>query len=71
MLITANPPNRLVLAIHVPDHTTRYWDVGWNLRFARPVGDYLIGATLFDGIVVQPRMVDSPPSTAAHGGGQD
>jgi hypothetical protein len=23
------------------------------------VGDYLVGATLFDGIVVQPRMVDS------------
>lgn len=34
-------------------------DTGWNLRFARPVGNYLIGATLFDGIVVQPRMVDS------------
>jgi len=34
-------------------------DTGWNLRFARPIGDYLVGATLFDGIVVQPRMVDS------------
>jgi hypothetical protein len=29
------------------------------VRFLRPVGDYLLGATLFDGIVVQPRMVDS------------
>jgi hypothetical protein len=35
------------------------WDTGWNLRFARPVGDHLVAATLFDGIVVQPRMVDS------------
>jgi hypothetical protein len=35
------------------------WDTGWSLRFVRPVGDYLVGATLFDGIVVQPRMVDS------------
>jgi hypothetical protein len=24
---------------------------------ARPVGDHLVGATLFDGVVVQPRMV--------------
>ncbi len=71
MLITGNPPSRLVLAIHVPDHATKYWDAGWSLRFARPVGDYLIGATLFDGVVVQPRMVDSPSTTAAHGGGRD
>jgi hypothetical protein len=35
------------------------WDTKWNLRFARPVGDHLVAATLFDGIVVQPRMVDS------------
>jgi hypothetical protein len=25
----------------------------------RPVGDYLVGITPFDGVVVQPRMVDS------------
>jgi len=35
------------------------WDTGWKLRFVRPVGDYLEAATMFDGIVVQPRMVDS------------
>lgn len=71
MLITANPPSRLVLAIHLPDHATKFWDAGWNLRFARPVGDYLIGATMFDGVVVQPRMVDSPSATDAHGGDRD
>ena len=31
-----------------------------RLRFVRPVGDHLLAGTLFDGIVVQPRMVDSP-----------
>ena len=72
MLITGNPPSRLVLAIHVPDHATKYWDAGWNLRFARPVGDYLIGATMFDGVVVQPRMVDSSAAApAAREGGRD
>jgi hypothetical protein len=40
-----------------------WWDTGWNLRFMRPVGDHLVGATLFDGIVVQPRMVDSDELT--------
>jgi hypothetical protein len=41
----------------VPDGKVTYWDSGWKLRFARPVGDHLIGATLYDGVVVQPVMV--------------
>ena len=32
---------------------------GLELRFVRPMGDHLVGATMFDGMVVQPRMVDS------------
>jgi hypothetical protein len=40
-----------------------WWDTGWNLRFMRPVGDHLVAATFFDGIVVQPRMVDSDELT--------
>ena len=71
ILITSNPPSRVVLAIHVPDHATKYWDSGWNLRFVRPIGEYLIGATLFDGVVVQPRMVDSPSAATAHEGGRE
>ena len=59
MLITANNKNMIVFAVHVPDHAVRYWNTGWHLRLVRPVGDHLVGATLFDGIVVQPQMVDS------------
>lgn len=59
MLITANSHNTIAFAVHLPDRTLRYWNTGWNLKLVRPVGDHLVGATLFDGIVVQPRMVDS------------
>jgi photosystem II stability/assembly factor-like uncharacterized protein len=59
MLITANSKNTIAFAVHLPDHAVRYWNSGWSLRLVRPVGDHLVGATLFDGIVVQPRMVDS------------
>lgn len=59
MLITADNKNTIVYAVHLPDRTVKYWNTGWNLRLARVVGDHLVGATLFDGIVVQPRMVDS------------
>ena len=55
----------MAFAIHVPDRTVKFWDTGWNLRFARPVGDHMVAATLFDGIVVQPQMVDSA-EVAAH-----
>jgi photosystem II stability/assembly factor-like uncharacterized protein len=59
ILITANNRNTIVYAVHVPDKTVKYWNTGWSLRLARPVGDHLVGATLFDGVVVQPRMVAS------------
>jgi photosystem II stability/assembly factor-like uncharacterized protein len=48
-----------VHAIHVPDGKVSYWDTGWKLRFARPVADHLVAASLFDGMVVQPKMVES------------
>jgi photosystem II stability/assembly factor-like uncharacterized protein len=47
-------------AATLPDYKVSYWDTGWTLRFLRPVGDHLVGATLFDGMVIEPKMVDSP-----------
>jgi hypothetical protein len=43
----------------------KYWNTGWNLKLVRSLGDHMVGATLFDGIVVQPQMVDSQ-SLASH-----
>jgi photosystem II stability/assembly factor-like uncharacterized protein len=59
MLITANSKNTVAFEVHLPDRAVHYWNTGWNMRLVRPVGDHLVGATLFDGMVVQPRMVDS------------
>lgn len=57
LLTTSN--SSMVFAVQLPDHTVRYWDTGWKLRFARPMGDHLLAGTLYDGVVIQPRMVDS------------
>ena len=65
MLVTSDGPATDAFAVELPSMRVSWWDTGWNLRFVRPVGDYLVGATLFDGIVVQPRMVDSA-ELAAH-----
>lgn len=59
MLVTANEPATTAYAVAIPSLQVSSWDTKWNLRFVRPVGDHLVAATLFDGIVVQPRMVDS------------
>jgi hypothetical protein len=59
VVITAGGASTMANAVHLPERSVKFWDTGWNLRFARPVGDHMVAATLFDGIVVQPRMVDS------------
>ncbi len=59
LLITANGAATIAFSLHIPDKAVKYWDTGWNLRFMRPAGDGLIGVTRFDGVVVQPRMVES------------
>jgi photosystem II stability/assembly factor-like uncharacterized protein len=58
-LLVTTAQSNFVFAVHIPDYKVNYWNSGWKLRFARPVGDHLVASTLFDGVVVQPRMVDS------------
>ncbi len=60
LVTSSNSP--YVFSAKLPDYKIDYWDTGWQLRFVRPVGDHMIGATLFDGMVVQPKMVVSPVS---------
>jgi photosystem II stability/assembly factor-like uncharacterized protein len=57
LLTTSESP--MIFSVTLPDHHVSYWDTGWKLRFARPVGDHLLGVTLYDGVVIQPKMVDS------------
>lgn len=57
--IAADRSTHLAYMVQLPDLAVHFWDTGWNLKFVRPMGDHLLGATIFDGMVVQPRMVDS------------
>lgn len=59
ILVTSSQPSHLVFSVHLPDLKVSYQNVGWELREVRPVGDHLVGITPFDGVVLQPRMVDS------------
>jgi photosystem II stability/assembly factor-like uncharacterized protein len=59
MLVTARDPATVAYSVNAKTKQVTSWETGWDLRFVRPVGDHLVAATLFDGMVVQPRMVDS------------
>ena len=60
MVVTTAGINSIVFQVQLPKREVQYATAGWTLRFARPVGDHLVAATLFDGMVVQPRMLASP-----------
>ncbi|HEX4155060.1 MAG TPA: YCF48-related protein [Acidobacteriaceae bacterium] len=62
VLVTASS-GTVAFAAELPDYKITYWDTGWKLRFLRPLGDHLIGATLYDGMVLQPKMVVSAITT--------
>jgi photosystem II stability/assembly factor-like uncharacterized protein len=70
-LLLTTADTTVVFCVRLPDHKVNYWDTGWKLRFARPVGDYILGATLFDGMVIQPKMVDSSVVQAQAGAGSE
>jgi photosystem II stability/assembly factor-like uncharacterized protein len=59
LVLSATGSATIAYSIHLPDKAVRHWETGWDLRFLRPVGENLIGATMFDGMVLQPVMVQS------------
>jgi photosystem II stability/assembly factor-like uncharacterized protein len=60
ILVTGNRASTYGFAVRLADKKVTMLDTGWNLRLLRPVGDHLVAATLYDGMVIQPRMVASP-----------
>ena len=62
LLVTSNGHATIAFAVALPDMQVSHWDTGWHLRMLRPVGDHLLGVTAFDGVVVEPRMINSEES---------
>jgi hypothetical protein len=58
-ILVTSASSATVNAVQLPAMKLSYMDTGWDVRFVRPMADYLLAITPFDGIVVQPRMVDS------------
>jgi photosystem II stability/assembly factor-like uncharacterized protein len=60
MVVTTEGYSDIVFVVQTPEMKVSYVNTGWSLRFARPIGDHFIAATMYDGVVIQPRMIASP-----------
>jgi len=69
IVVTTGGMNSIVFLVKLPKREVEYAVAGWDLRFARFVGDHLIAATLYDGIVVQPRTMPLSANTPAAASG--
>jgi photosystem II stability/assembly factor-like uncharacterized protein len=43
----------LVFAINADDKSWKWWDAGWKVRMIHSMNGHLVGASLYDGVVVQ------------------
>ncbi|MFZ0663654.1 MAG: transcriptional regulator [Acidobacteriaceae bacterium] len=54
VVITSRNSN-LIFALNPDDKSWHWWDAGWKVRMVHSVGGHLVGASLYDGVVVQPK----------------
>ncbi len=45
-----------VFAVDEKTHDFKWWDAGWNTRAVRSLGGRLMGASLYNGVIVQPQL---------------
>ncbi len=66
-VIVTSWQSTMVFAIDESSKTWKWWDAGWTLRSVRSLGNRLVAASLYDGVVVQPKSEET--ATASSGGG--
>jgi photosystem II stability/assembly factor-like uncharacterized protein len=63
MVTSAN--GTLMMAIDPVKKDWQWWDVGWNVHTVRSSGGRLVAASLFDGVVVQPKSAAAGTQVAS------
>ncbi len=58
-LVITSSSSTWVLAINESDKSWKWWDAGWNVRGVRSSGGRLLAASLYNGVVMQPKMEGS------------
>lgn len=58
MIITSGN-STLVFAVDPDAKNWKWWDAGWNVRMVHSIDGRLVGASLYDGVVVEPGAPDA------------
>ena len=54
-LIATSANNTMMMAIDPVKKDLKWWDIGWNVHTVHSSGGRLVAASLFDGVVLQPK----------------
>ncbi|MBV8436783.1 MAG: transcriptional regulator [Silvibacterium sp.] len=63
-IIVASADSTLVFAIDPTEKNWKWWDAGWNVRMVHSVSGRLVAASLYDGVVVEPKESEAGLSEA-------
>jgi photosystem II stability/assembly factor-like uncharacterized protein len=66
-IVVTSAQSTMVFAIDESSKTWKWWNAGWTLHSVRSLGNRLVAASIYDGVVVQPKSEDT--ATASSGGG--
>lgn len=66
-IVVTSSLSTIVFAIDESSKTWKWWDAGWTLHTVRSLGNRLVAASLYNGVVVQPRPEET--ATASSGSG--
>ena len=64
LIVTSNR-STLVLAIDPEQKNWKWWDIGWNVHTVRSSNGRFVAASLYDGVVVQPKPTGAETEAAA------
>ncbi|HEX5235231.1 MAG TPA: transcriptional regulator [Silvibacterium sp.] len=54
-VLIASTQSDMIFAVNPDDSTWKWWNAGWKVRMIHSLNGRLVGATLYDGVVVQPQ----------------
>ena len=55
-----------ILAVDPADRTWKFWDAGWRVHNVRSSGGRLLAATLYNGVVIEPRKAPAKIAVASN-----
>ena len=64
-VIVTSGESTLIFAVDPGDRTWKWWDSGWHLRNVRSSGGRLLGASLYNGVVAQPKDLSGNAAVTA------